>query len=52
MKLGKWLFYPIYYLITKSAKEGAQTTLYTILEDEDKLIKGAYYSDCEVSKIS
>jgi hypothetical protein len=34
------LVYPLYLLMTKSAKEGAQTTLYTVLEEEKKIAKG------------
>jgi hypothetical protein len=33
----------------KSAKEGAQTTLYLTLEDASKIAKGQYYADCEVA---
>lgn len=36
----------------KSPKQGAQTTLYTILEDDAKLKKGGYYSDCKQSQVS
>ena len=37
---------PIYWIFSKSSKEGAQTSLYTIYESTDKLVNGAYYSDC------
>jgi len=39
---------PLYYLMTKSAKQGAQTTLHLVYEDESKLTKGEYYADCKV----
>jgi hypothetical protein len=34
----------------KNSKEGAQTTLYTVLEDETKIVPGEYYSDCKVKE--
>lgn len=43
------IFTPIYYLLTKSAVQGAQTTLYTVYEDKTKLVKGEYYADCQVT---
>ncbi len=39
---------PLVYLTTKSSKEGAQTTLYTVLEDKEKILPGEYYADCKV----
>lgn len=46
----KILFWPIIAVCFKSIQEGAQTTLYLVLEDESKLQKGEYYADCKVSK--
>lgn len=46
--LIKGVLSPLYYLLLKSPREGAQTTLYTVLEENDKLEKGAHYKDCKV----
>ena len=46
------LFYPLKLILFKTAWEGAQTHLYLILEDKNKLIKGGYYSDCKLSESS
>ena len=35
----------------KTPEEGAQTSLYLVLEREDKLVQGAFYKDCKVAKI-
>ncbi len=40
---------PLYYLMTKNAYQGAQTNLYTVYEDSNKLTKGEYYADCKVA---
>ncbi len=40
------IFAPVYWVLSKNAKQGAQTTLYTIYEDREKLVSGGYYSDC------
>ena len=43
--------YPILHTIAmKSAWEGAQTTLFAILDDSIPSISGAYLSDCAVKK--
>jgi hypothetical protein len=39
-------FDPVY-----QGRPAAQTTLYTILEDEPKLKKAAYYADCKENHI-
>lgn len=39
---------PIFYLISKDALQGAQTTLHCIFKDFDALEKGEYFSDCAV----
>lgn len=39
---------PIQHLFFKSAEEGAQTTLYCLLEDEKNLSQGGYYRDCHL----
>ncbi len=35
-------------MITKNSLQGAQNTLYTVLEDKEKLVPGEYYMDCKV----
>ena len=41
---------PIYTIFTKSAEEGAQTTLATLFYPPDKMKNGGYYSDCHISR--
>lgn len=41
--------YPIFWLLTKNCWQGAQTTLYGIMEDKDKLENGCHYADCKLS---
>ena len=51
-KIAFWLFAsPFYYLTFKNAEQGAQTSIYGILEREDKLKKGQYYKDCGLTKL-
>jgi NAD(P)-dependent dehydrogenase (short-subunit alcohol dehydrogenase family) len=40
--------FPLWWLVSKSAYEGCQTTLYTVLSPEAE--NGAYYADCKKSK--
>jgi len=41
------IFYPIFWLISKDSKQGAQTTLYTLLAED--VVNGGYYADCAIS---
>jgi hypothetical protein len=47
---GLWkVLFPIFWLLTKNSWQGAQTTLYTLL---DKSIEsGEYYADCEKNTV-
>jgi len=38
------IIYPLVLLTWKTPWEGAQTNLYCLLEDDEKLVKGAYYA--------
>lgn len=52
LKILHSLLYPLNLYLMKNAVQGAQTTLYCILEDDDKMVKGGYYSDCRVKATS
>ncbi|KAJ3035764.1 hypothetical protein HDV00_003437 [Rhizophlyctis rosea] len=44
-------FAPVWYLTSKSAWQGAQTTLHCALSPAAGLITGAYWSDCKVAPV-
>ena len=46
------LFYPVILFTFKTATQGAQTNLYCLLQQDDKLIKGGYYNNCKISQTS
>ena len=47
--LATYLIGPIWFLMSKSSKQGCQTTLYCLFEEPSRLKNGNYYSDCEDS---
>lgn len=49
-KLVSFLVYPLMLLTFKNVEQGTQTNLYCVLEDDSKLVKGGYYSDCKYTK--
>lgn len=46
-KIGIYALYPFWWYFTKNPEQGAQTTLHCVLEAQDKIVGGAYYSDCK-----
>lgn len=44
------LLAPVNYLLFKSPTEGAQTSIYCALENDNNLVGGGYYKDCKVAK--
>jgi hypothetical protein len=44
------IVWPIYCFFTKSAVDGNQTTMYTLLSEDIK--NGEYYADCSRSKVN
>ena len=46
------IFKPFFWFISKTPLAGIQTTLTCVYEDFEKLVNGAYYSDCKKSPIS
>ena len=49
-----FIFYPLWLMLTKSSKQGAQTTIHLALMNFDELFKlsGSYFSDCKQGKES
>ena len=50
-KLFLTLTLPFQWLLMKSSFQGAQTSLFGCLADEDKIEKGLYYADCKLATI-
>jgi hypothetical protein len=50
LKVGLVVAFPIWWLVSKSAFEGCQTTLFTLLSDAVE--NGGYYADCKPSGIN
>lgn len=48
----KYIIVPVIYFFLKSAKKGAQTSIYLAVADEVKDISGLYFVDCKPSWIS
>lgn len=46
-KILFYLCYPLVLLIFKSAKQGAQTTIYCAISEELDGVSGKYFSDCK-----
>lgn len=46
MSAFAFLFYPFIWFVTKSLRQGAQTTIYCAVAEELEGISGRYYSDC------
>lgn len=46
------LIFPIWWVVSKSCKEGAQTTIYCSVDDGVKQYNGCYFSDCKPKKPS
>lgn len=47
---GSFIFFLCGLLVFKSAKQGAQTTIYCAVDEEAGTHNGLYYSDCRVTK--
>jgi retinol dehydrogenase-12 len=46
------VFYPFYWVISKSPVEGAQTTIHCALDERIPRLSGQYFSDCKPDKPS
>lgn len=49
-KLLAGLMYPLIWFTFKNSTQGAQTNLYCLLEEDNKLLKGGYYVDCKLAQ--
>ena len=43
------LFMPIIFVLMRSAASGAQNIIQAVVEDEDNLVNGGYYKECELA---
>lgn len=50
LKIGLLVAYPFWWLISKSAFEGSQTTLFTLFSENVE--SGQYYADCKKSQMN
>jgi len=51
-KIIKLILYPLWWIFTKSSFEGAQTTVYCVMQSEDRLKNGGYYADCKLDSVT
>ena len=40
---------PLLYIIMRSASSGAQNIIQAVVEDEDNLVNGGFYRECELA---
>lgn len=52
MPILKWGLYPLSWLLTKTPKDGAQTTIYLAVASEVEDVTGKYFSDCQLANVS
>ncbi|XP_062513210.1 retinol dehydrogenase 14-like isoform X2 [Corticium candelabrum] len=45
------VLYPLYWLVTKSPSQGAQTLIYCAVAEELEGVSGRYYADCAETKL-
>jgi retinol dehydrogenase-12 len=46
------IFYPFYWVISKNAYEGAQTSIFCAVDDTIPKLSGKYFSDCKPQRPS
>ncbi len=50
LKIVYHLFFPIWWICTKSPVQGAQTTIHCAVDDSIVSLSGKYFSDCKVKR--
>ncbi len=48
MAIAAKVFFPVWYILSKSAKQGAQTSIHCAISYEALQYSGCYFSDCQV----